>query len=45
MGHPYRWADMGAERAAEYGKRNGVPGELVVRVRRDRSLSARDVAN
>ncbi|WP_330250489.1 PPOX class F420-dependent oxidoreductase [Nocardia sp. NBC_00565] len=24
---------MGADRAAEFGKRNGVPGELVVRVR------------
>ncbi|MCW0214688.1 MAG: PPOX class F420-dependent oxidoreductase [Pseudonocardia sp.] len=24
---------MGADRAEEYGKRNGVPGELVVRVR------------
>jgi PPOX class probable F420-dependent enzyme len=24
---------MGAERGAEFGKRNGVPGELVVRVR------------
>jgi hypothetical protein len=24
---------MGADRAAEYGRRNAVPGELVVRVR------------
>ena len=24
---------MGAERAEEYGRRNGVPGELLVRVR------------
>jgi hypothetical protein len=24
---------MGPERAEEFGKRNGVPGELVVRVR------------
>jgi PPOX class probable F420-dependent enzyme len=24
---------MGAERGAEFGKRNGVPGELVVRIR------------
>ena len=24
---------MGAERAEEYGRKNGVPGELVVRVR------------
>ena len=36
---------MGAERAAEYGTRNGVPGELVVRVRPVRTVSARDVAN
>ncbi len=46
-----RWATriagryMGAEQAAEYGKRNGVPGELVVRVRPVRTVSARDVAN
>ena len=24
---------MGADRAEEYGRRNGVPGELVVRIR------------
>lgn len=36
---------MGAERAAEYGTRNGVPGELVVRVRRVRTVSACNVAD
>ena len=30
---------MGPERAEEYGKRNGVPGELVVRVRPTKVLS------
>ena len=35
---------MGAERAGEYGTRNGVPGELVVRVSMDRVISAADVA-
>ncbi|MGW3629345.1 PPOX class F420-dependent oxidoreductase [Streptomyces sp. NPDC005122] len=30
---------MGAERAEEFGKRNGVPGELVVRVRIDKILA------
>ena len=36
---------MGADRAEEYGVRNGVPGELVVRVSMDRVISARDVAH
>jgi PPOX class probable F420-dependent enzyme len=36
---------MGAERAEEYGARNGVPGELVVRLRPERVTSARDVAD
>lgn len=46
-----RWATriggryMGAERAAEYGARNGVPGELVVRIRADRAVAARDIAH
>jgi hypothetical protein len=31
---------MGAERAEEFGKRNGVPGELVVRLRPVKVLSA-----
>ncbi len=35
---------MGADRAEEYGARNGVPGELVVRVTLDKVISAADVA-
>jgi PPOX class probable F420-dependent enzyme len=34
---------MGAERAAEFGKRNGVPGELVVRLRPVRVLAVFDM--
>ena len=34
---------MGAERAEEFGKRNGVPGELVVRLRPVKVLSAFDL--
>jgi len=50
-GEVRRWATriggryMGAERAEEYGTRNGVPGELVVRLRPTRVTSARDVAD
>jgi PPOX class probable F420-dependent enzyme len=46
-----RWASviggryMGAERAEEYGARNGVPGELLVRIRDPRITSARDLAD
>jgi PPOX class probable F420-dependent enzyme len=36
---------MGADRAEEYGSRNGVPGELVVRVSKDRVISALDVSD
>jgi PPOX class probable F420-dependent enzyme len=36
---------MGADRAEEYGKRNGVPGELVVRVRIERMTGAADVSD
>ncbi len=36
---------MGAERAAEFGRRNGVPGELVVRVTPTKVLKAFDLAN
>ncbi|MEU1000399.1 PPOX class F420-dependent oxidoreductase [Streptomyces tibetensis] len=36
---------MGKERAEEFGARNGVPGELLVRVTVDRVLAERDVAN
>jgi len=45
-----RWATvlggryMGADRAEEYGVRNGVPGELVVRVSLTKVLSVRDIA-
>jgi PPOX class probable F420-dependent enzyme len=46
-----RWAAriggryMGAQRAEEYGSRNGVPGELLVRLRPEHTLSAADVAD
>ena len=36
---------MGAERAEEYGSRNGVAGELLVRVRPEHIVSAVDVAD
>jgi PPOX class probable F420-dependent enzyme len=45
-----RWAEvlsgryMGADRAAEYGARNGVPGELLVRLRPARVIAERDLA-
>jgi hypothetical protein len=35
---------MGEDRAAEYGARNGVPGELLVRLHADRVIAMRDVA-
>jgi PPOX class probable F420-dependent enzyme len=34
---------MGADRAAEFGRRNGVPGELVVRVRPVKVIASFDV--
>lgn len=46
-----RWAEaiggryMGADRAAEFGARNGVPGELLVRIRPSRVIAERDVAS
>lgn len=46
-----RWATllggryMGAGRAEEYGARNGVPGELLVRVRVTKVVAQRDVAD
>lgn len=46
-----RWAAriggryMGAERAVEYGARNGVPGELLVRLVPSHIVAARDVAD
>lgn len=35
---------MGAERAEEYGRRNSVPGELVVRIRPTKVVKAFDLA-
>lgn len=35
---------MGADRAEEFGKRNGVPGELVVRVRPAKVIASFDVS-
>ncbi|MFF5858458.1 PPOX class F420-dependent oxidoreductase [Streptomyces sp. NPDC012751] len=35
---------MGEARAEEYGARNGVPGELLVRVRIERVVAVRDLA-
>lgn len=35
---------MGEERAEEYGERNGVPGELLVRVRVDKVTAVADLA-
>jgi PPOX class probable F420-dependent enzyme len=46
-----RWAEriggryMGADRAEEYGARNGVPGDLVVYLRPERVLSAAALAD
>lgn len=36
---------MGADRAEEYGRRNSVPGELVVRVKPTKVIAAFDVAD
>ncbi|EGX60027.1 hypothetical protein SZN_09668 [Streptomyces zinciresistens K42] len=36
---------MGEDRAEEFGARNGVPGELLVRVRIDKVLAEADVAD
>lgn len=36
---------MGPERAEEFGRRNGVPGELVVRIRPTKVTKAFNVAN
>ena len=35
---------MGADRAAEYGERNGVEGELLVRLRMERLIAYADIA-
>jgi hypothetical protein len=34
---------MGADRAEEFGRRNGVPGELVVRVRPTKVIAMLDM--
>lgn len=36
---------MGEDRAEEYGARNGVPGELVVRVRIDKAVAVAELAD
>ena len=36
---------MGADRAEEYGARNGVPGELLIRLRPTKITSAKDLAD
>jgi len=36
---------MGADRAEEFGARNGVPGELVIRVHPERVTAAFDIAD
>jgi PPOX class probable F420-dependent enzyme len=35
---------MGADRAEEFGRRNAVPGELLVRLRPERAIAEADVA-
>jgi PPOX class probable F420-dependent enzyme len=35
---------MGADRGAEFGARNGVPGEVLVRIRPSRVIAERDIA-
>ncbi len=36
---------MGAERAEAYGARNGIPGELLVRLRAEKVIARRDIAD
>jgi hypothetical protein len=36
---------MGADRADEYGRRNAVPGELLVRVRPTRVLAHKNISD
>jgi PPOX class probable F420-dependent enzyme len=51
LDHVGRWAAriggryMGAERAEEFGRRNGVPGELLVTLRPTKVLAQRAVAD
>jgi len=35
---------MGTERAGEFGRRNAVPGELLVRIAPERVISGTDLA-
>jgi hypothetical protein len=35
---------MGAERAEEFGKRNGVPGELLVKLRPTKVVAHMDIS-
>jgi PPOX class probable F420-dependent enzyme len=51
LGEVGRWAAaiggryMGADRAEEYGRRNGVPGELLVRVRPTNIVAVADLSD
>jgi len=36
---------MGADRADEFGARNGVPGEMLVRIRPTRVVARADIAD
>ena len=36
---------MGADRAQEYGRRNGIAGELLVRLRPDKVIALADIAD
>ena len=36
---------MGKDLAEDYGKRNGVPGELVVRVQPEKIIARKDIAD
>lgn len=36
---------MGADRGAEYGARNGVPGELLVRIKPTKVIAQREIAS
>jgi PPOX class probable F420-dependent enzyme len=51
LGELRKWATalggryMGADRAEEYGERNGQPGEVLVRVRITKVVALRDIAD
>ncbi|MEU9885875.1 PPOX class F420-dependent oxidoreductase [Sphaerisporangium sp. NPDC051011] len=50
LGELLKWATvlggryMGPDRAEEYGRRNGAPGEVLVRVRIAKVIAAKDIA-